>query len=174
MIPGLSYGEIEMALAPNTGRPGYYCNWVHVIHTADKGKCAFTSLFEAGEVFPVPVAHAEGRFVAENRGLIEKLEKNGQIVLKYCTSDGEIEEEYPVNPNGSSANIAGICSPAGNVFALMPHPERAAWLRQVPDSLGDGYAVARQGAYGDSQVMLEPGPGRKIFESMRVYLENKV
>ena len=172
IIPGVMPGELEMALAPNTGRSGYYCNWVHVIHTTKKGKCTFTCLFEKEEVFPIPVAHAEGRFVTEKEGLIEKLQANGQIVLKYCTLDGRIESSFPVNPNGSFYNIAGICNPAGNVFALMPHPERATWLRQIPDNLGDEYAGAKQAAYGNSQKMLDAGPGRKIFESMRTYLES--
>ena len=171
IIPGIVPGELEMALAPNTGTSGYYCNWVHLIHTAGKGRCAFTCLFEEGEIFPVPVAHAEGKFVTEKKDLIEKLKANNQIVLKYCTPDGEIENKFPVNPNGSFENIAGICNPAGNVFALMPHPERAAWLRQVPDSLGDEYAKSKQSAYGNSKEMSGSGPGRKFFESMRKYLE---
>ncbi len=171
IIPGLKPGELEMALAPNTGRSGYYCNWVHVIHATGKGRCAFTCLFEEDEVIPIPVAHAEGRFVTEKEGLIEKLGANGQIVLRYCTPEGKTESSFPVNPNGSFDNIAGICNPSGNVFALMPHPERATWLRQVPDNLGDEYAKAKQAAYGNCQKMLDPGPGRRIFESMRVYLE---
>jgi len=172
IIPGVMPGELEMALAPNTGRSGYYCNWIHVIHSAGEKKCAFTSLFREGEVFPVPVAHAEGRFVTEKEGLIEQLEDNGQVVLKYCTPGGEIDSNFPVNPNGSSANIAGICNPAGNVFALMPHPERAAWLRQVPDNLGDEYAKAKQSVYGNFQKMTGAGPGRKFFDSMKKYLES--
>lgn len=172
MIPGIKAGELEMALAPNTGWSGYYCNWVHVIHSTGKGKCAFTCLFEEGEVFPIPVAHAEGRFVTEKRDLIQALNRNGQVVLRYSTVDGEIDNRFPVNPNGSTDNIAGICNPAGNVFALMPHPERAAWLRQIPDDIGDDYAKVKQGAYGDSCRMTEPGPGGKMFGSMKAYLED--
>jgi phosphoribosylformylglycinamidine synthase I len=173
MIPGISAGELEMALAPNTGWSGYYCNWVHVIHSAKKGKCAFTCLFGEGEVFPIPVAHAEGRFVTEKENLIRKLHDNGQIVLRYSTFEGKIEGRFPVNPNGSTENIAGICNPSGNVFALMPHPERASWLRQVPDDIGDKYGELKQKSYGDAKKMTEPGPGGKMFESMRLYLETK-
>jgi phosphoribosylformylglycinamidine synthase len=172
MIPGVNPGELEMALAPNAGTSGYYCNWVHVVHSTQKGKCAFTCLFEKSEVFPIPVAHAEGRFVTRKKELIESLDSNGQIVLRYSTADGKVEDRFPVNPNGSTDNIAGICNPSGNVLALMPHPERAAWLRQVPDDTGDEYAEAKRAAYGNWQRMTEAGPGRKIFESMREYLED--
>ena len=171
MIPGLTRGELEMALAPNLGTSGYYCNWVYVTHSVRKGKCAFTCLFEEGDVFPIPVAHAEGRFVTERKDLIERLRDNGQIVLRYSTCDGRVEDRFPVNPNGSTDSIAGICNPSGNVFALMPHPERAVWLRQIPDDISGEYAEAKQSAYGNFQKMSEAGPGRKMFESMREYLD---
>ena len=76
----------------------------------------FTTAYRKGELVHIPVAHGEGRFVAAP-GTIEELEASGRVVLRYA--DGG-------NPNGSSADIAGICSSDGNVVGIMPHPERVA------------------------------------------------
>lgn len=70
----------------------------------------------------IPIAHGEGRFYANNNTL-EYLEKNNQIIFKYCTKEGEIENS--ANPNGAENNIAGIQNIQGNVYGMMPHPERA-------------------------------------------------
>ena len=73
-------------------------------------------------VLKIPVAHGEGRFYADNATL-DKLEANGQVIYRYCDENGNITSE--ANPNGSMRNIAGISNAAGNVFGMMPHPERA-------------------------------------------------
>lgn len=73
-------------------------------------------------VLKIPVAHGEGRFYADNATL-DKLEANGQVIYRYCDENGNITSES--NPNGSLRNIAGISNAAGNVFGMMPHPERA-------------------------------------------------
>jgi len=73
-------------------------------------------------VLEIPIAHNEGNYFA-NKDLINELEDNNQIVLQYCDSAGNITEQC--NPNGSIKNIAGIINKKGNVFGLMPHPERA-------------------------------------------------
>ena len=70
----------------------------------------------------IPIAHGEGRYYADEQTL-NKLEQNGQVVLRYCNEDGEVVPE--ANPNGSVRNIAGICNEGRNVFGMMPHPERA-------------------------------------------------
>ncbi|MBN8787456.1 MAG: phosphoribosylformylglycinamidine synthase subunit PurQ [Terrimonas sp.] len=75
-----------------------------------------------GIVSKIPVAHGEGRFYADNATL-DELEDNGQVIYRYCDENGNITPE--ANPNGSLRNIAGISSAAGNVFGMMPHPERA-------------------------------------------------
>ena len=76
-----------------------------------------------GQAIKIPIAHGEGRFFADDITL-EELEKNNQIIFKYCDKNGNISDES--NPNGSLANIAGICNKNKNVFGMMPHPERAA------------------------------------------------
>jgi len=75
-----------------------------------------------GRVLKIPIAHGEGRYHADPQTL-EALEKNRQIIYRYCTADGEVTDES--NPNGSTLNIAGICNETRNVFGMMPHPERA-------------------------------------------------
>ena len=70
----------------------------------------------------IPIAHGEGRFFASDE-VLKEIENNNQVIYRYCTADGEINAE--ANPNGTTNNIAGIKNKAGNVFGMMPHPERA-------------------------------------------------
>ena len=72
----------------------------------------------------MPIAHGEGRFTTKDKDLIHELRKNDQIAFSYSDGDGTISEAPIITPNGSLYAIAGICNPAGNVVALMPHPER--------------------------------------------------
>jgi phosphoribosylformylglycinamidine synthase subunit PurQ / glutaminase len=70
----------------------------------------------------IPIAHGEGRYYADDKTL-DLIEKNNQVLYRYCDEEGNINEQ--ANPNGASRNIAGISNNAGNVFGMMPHPERA-------------------------------------------------
>jgi len=85
----------------------------------------------------VPIAHGEGKFAfapdtAEED--LKRLEAAGQIVFRYVKPDGSpAGGEFPYNPNGSIADIAGICNERGNVFGMMPHPENAIDPLQAPD-----------------------------------------
>lgn len=73
-------------------------------------------------VYKIPIAHGEGRYHADEN-VLNDLERNGQILYRYCNEVGEVVKE--ANPNGSARNIAGVCNPTRNVFGMMPHPERA-------------------------------------------------
>lgn len=70
----------------------------------------------------IPIAHGEGRYYASDE-VLQQLEANNQVIYRYCSQDGDINEES--NPNGTVFNIAGICNEGRNVFGMMPHPERA-------------------------------------------------
>jgi len=100
---------------------GFYHDWVYLSNAADKGRSPFNN-FE--EMTRMPVAHAEGRFVMDEE-ILKELQENDQIVFLYTDASGKVDKEYPINPNGSYENIAGLCNKAGNVLAMMPHPERA-------------------------------------------------
>ena len=73
-------------------------------------------------IFKIPIAHGEGRYYADEKTL-DHLEANGQVIFRYCDENGNIVPE--ANENGAIRNIAGICNAERNVFAMMPHPERA-------------------------------------------------
>ena len=80
---------------------------------------SFLQELNNGDILNIPIAHHDGNFYIDNDGLKE-LQDNNQILLKYCTKDGNIS-----GVNGSVEDIAGICNKEKNIFGLMPHPERA-------------------------------------------------
>jgi phosphoribosylformylglycinamidine synthase len=88
----------------------------------ENNSLVWTKNYQFQEVLTLPIAHGEGRYYADEETL-KQLEDNEQIVFRYCSANGEINQEN--NPNGSCENIAGICNKKGNVLGMMPHPERA-------------------------------------------------
>jgi len=82
----------------------------------------WTQHYSSQQVITLPIAHGEGRYYAD-ADTLKALEDNGQVLFRYCTSEGEVNDIS--NPNGSLDNIAGITNQAGNVLGMMPHPERA-------------------------------------------------
>jgi phosphoribosylformylglycinamidine synthase len=109
-------------------------------------QCVFLQGIEGLEL---PVAHAEGKFVPRNSQILEQLERDAQVVLRY-SGNGAGPVAYPDNPNGSVGDVAGICDTTGRVFGLMPHPERfidpiqhPQWTRKLRISEGDGLAIFR-------------------------------
>jgi phosphoribosylformylglycinamidine synthase len=82
-----------------------------------------TGRIDPNRAYKIPIAHAEGRYYADEATL-RKLEEHDQVLFRYCTEQGSITPA--ANPNGSLLNIAGICNAGRNVFGMMPHPERAA------------------------------------------------
>jgi phosphoribosylformylglycinamidine synthase len=171
LIPGIRPGTVEMALAPNRHDPahriaGFCCRWVRLKVAAPPRRCVFTTEFAEGEVFPIPIAHGEGRFTTSDPDVAAQLVENRQVVLQYCDEAGETGDDPSVNPNGALLNAAGICSPDGNVMGMMPHPERASFLRQVPFEIGGPWSDRRLAAQGDGETLLGEGPGRAIFRGL--------
>jgi phosphoribosylformylglycinamidine synthase subunit PurQ / glutaminase len=82
-----------------------------------------TRYLDVDKAYKIPVAHGEGRFFADDSTLKE-ITENGQVMFRYCDAFGVVSDQY--NCNGSLMNIAGISNRDGNVFGMMPHPERAA------------------------------------------------
>ena len=164
-IPGLRPGEVELALATNRmpGREGYFTQWSHLKVEPSSSSWLGT---KAGEVLPVPFAHGEGRFTSRREGLFEELSAAGQIVLRYCDAEGRVNGDWPVTPNGSLEAAAGLCNPEGNVLAMMPHPERSAWLGQVPEELEGPGGEHRREAGGDWTRLRGDGPGMTVLKAM--------
>ena len=92
--------------------------WVHL--RADSGKCVF---LPPGEIITLPIAHGEGKFAPRDEQMLQRLRKQDQVALRYVDARGE-SGPYPINPNGSADDVAGLCDPSGRVMGLMPHPER--------------------------------------------------
>ena len=99
----------------------FRCRWTHV--RVESAASPFMAHYQHGQVLLMPIAHGDGNYVADPETL-SRMRDNGQIVLRYCNAAGAVTPA--ANPNGSVENIAGVCNEAGNVFALMPHPERCA------------------------------------------------
>jgi phosphoribosylformylglycinamidine synthase I len=100
----------------------------------------FTSELSSGNVLKMPIAHGEGNYFADEATL-DQLERNRQIVFRYCDEEGRVTRES--NPNGSARNIAGICNEGRNVMGMMPHPERCSeMLLGNADGLGVFKSIA--------------------------------
>lgn len=119
----------------------FVCRYVQL--KTESNQTPFTSRIPAGKVLRIPVAHGDGNYTIDAKGL-EDLKRNNQIIFRYCDPDGKITEDS--NPNGSVENIAGICNRARNVLGMMPHPERS------------------------SEACMGSTDGLAIFESMREFL----
>jgi phosphoribosylformylglycinamidine synthase len=136
----------ESGLVPGTftinAYPKFICMWVYL--RVENAATPFTSEFKKGDVIRIPIAHAEGRYVAP-AGTIASLNKGGRIAFRFCDKNGKITQE--ANPNGATGNITGLLSNKGNVLAMMPHPERA------------------------SEDVLGSTDGKKIFDSMIRHIE---
>jgi phosphoribosylformylglycinamidine synthase len=112
--------------------------------------CGEQCVFLRGiEQMYLPIAHAEGKFVARDQATLERLDAAGQLVLRYTqpTDLNACEVPYPYNPNGAQLNVAGLCDETGRIFGLMPHPERhidptqhPQWTRERRES-GDGLKI---------------------------------
>ncbi|MFH1742398.1 MAG: phosphoribosylformylglycinamidine synthase I [bacterium] len=173
LVPGLHPGKVEMALATNlmrrdgrVVRHGHHCHWINLRHESREGRTPFTQGIAAKQVLPMTISHGEGRFTCRDESVWRTLEENDQIVWRYSDDDGDLHDDFPINPNGSWGSVAGICNVEGNVLAMMPHPERAFFIRQIPSAWGTEWGNKRRTAVGDRQAMEAPGPGRILFESL--------
>jgi phosphoribosylformylglycinamidine synthase len=113
-------GLLPGALMRNVGLK-YVCKPVQV--RVENAETPFTNACAQGEVLTIPIGHMEGNYFCDSETL-EELHGDHRVVFRYCSPAGEINAA--ANPNGSLENIAGICSPGGNVVGMMPHPERSA------------------------------------------------
>jgi len=136
----------EAGLVPGVFTLNAYPKFIsrHVNLRVENTTSPFTMLYREGEVIRIPIAHAEGRYVAPP-GEIERLNREKRVAFRFCDEQGNVGPES--NPNGSIESITGILSENRNVLAMMPHPERA------------------------SEAVLGSEDGVKIFNSMIAYIE---
>jgi phosphoribosylformylglycinamidine synthase subunit PurQ / glutaminase len=127
-------GLLPGALLCNCGLR-FLCRQVHV--RVENNDTPFTCAAERGQILKMPIAHVGGSYFCDEKTLAS-LERNGQIVFRYTSADGR--DDGAGNPNGSLANIAGICNRERNVAGLMPHPERAV---EEPLGSADGLVIFR-------------------------------
>jgi phosphoribosylformylglycinamidine synthase len=127
ILPGNSK-ENQSTLTFN--KQGHFeCRWVNLKPVSQT--CIWTNGLD--EIITCPIAHGEGNFQTSDQSLISNLQSLDQIALTYIHADGaSANGEYPINPNGSMLDIAGICNPQGNVLGLMPHPENHIYSWQHP------------------------------------------
>jgi phosphoribosylformylglycinamidine synthase I len=149
LVPGLENNKAGMALTENkrvaNGKilgTGYYNAWVHMRLSEQYQRNAFTRHLTPTTVLHIPVAHGEGRFVMTD-ALLNEIKQQGLNVFQYCDQEGRIIDSFPVNPNGSLSNIAAISNKAGNVMAMMPHPERTLNGDAIFHSMRDYIAEGR-------------------------------
>jgi len=161
LVPGLESGAVEVALAANRfpGRRGYHSRWVGL--EGVPGTC--TPFVEGLQgTFPLPIAHAEGRFTHSDPEYFADLAAAGLVALRYAALGGRSDG----NPNGSLLDAAGLTNRRGNVLAMMPHPERAAQLRHVPEDLPHRWALLRRAAAGDAEALEAAGPGAFLLRRL--------
>lgn len=118
----LESGLLPGAMLKNTSLR-FICRFVHI--RAENQNTPFSNQCQKGKALKIPIAHSDGNYFIPPDGLKE-LEKNNQIVFRYCDEKGNVTPQ--ANPNGSLENIAGICNQGKNVLGMMPHPERASEL----------------------------------------------
>ena len=164
LVPGGEGGSVDMALAKNhiPGREGYLSRWVHVRPGSASG-CFFTDGLE--EPFAVPMAHGEGRFLTRDAQLATHYEDPSRRALYYCAPDGSPADGFPANPNGALHDLAGVAGLDGQVLAFMPHPERAAWLWQVPEDLPGVWGERRREASRSYASLNGDGPGMALLRA---------
>ena len=153
--------NLEVALGPNQTQDslcGFICDWVYVKPMRPKEN-KWTCLFEESDCLPIPINHAEGRFV-----LSESAQKTyaSHTHFVYCDAMGHVCPES--NPNGSFANLAGLSNPFGNILGMMPHPERASFIKQIPTWLISPFSDMKRHF---SQVN---GPWEKLFLALKASL----
>jgi phosphoribosylformylglycinamidine synthase I len=136
LAPGASAGVASGYRPRNDGvtltfnAQGHFeCRWVTLKPISEN--CIWTNGLD--ELIECPVAHGEGNFQMSELFPLSSFLESDQIALTYTTANGSrANGEYPINPNGSLLDIAGICNPQGNVLGLMPHPENHIHPHQHP------------------------------------------
>lgn len=155
LVPG--YGSIRRptaAFTPNADGGRYLCTHAYVKLVVDPARLPVLAGLPSASVIPMWVSHGEGRLQAAPDELA-RLEADGHVAFVYCDAAGN----RIAAPNGSALDAAALTNVAGNVLALMPHPERDAWTFMQRDG------AVRSAARGDAAAMLAPSGGMQLFHA---------
>ncbi|MFY9778912.1 MAG: phosphoribosylformylglycinamidine synthase I [Candidatus Baltobacteraceae bacterium] len=157
LAPGLD-GEVrpQAGFAKNAPLGKFRSTHVYVKLAAAPPRCAITASLPPDAVLPAWASHCEGRLAAQPATL-ERIAREGNVTFVYCDARGEATPGAV--PNGSALGAAGLTNRAGNVLALMPHPERDGWTFMHHDA-------RREAARGATAAMLAPSGGIALFESL--------
>ena len=167
LLPGFehNYKERRVALTANSSG-NFIDSWV-TLKINIKSPCVFTRDISH---LDLPVRHGEGNFFATAAD-IERLFKENQVVMQYAGEYGEAADgKWPLNPNGSLGDIAGICDPSGRIFGLMPHPEAFHDISNHPDWTRKKETLLREGKGIESYE----GDGIKIFRNGIEYIRKEI
>jgi phosphoribosylformylglycinamidine synthase I len=167
LLPGFdrNYQQRRVALTCNdTGN--FIDTWVN-LRINPGSPCIWTKGISRIEL---PVRHGEGKFYASNDDM-DRLIREDQIVAQYADADGNpAEAQWPLNPNGSLMDIAGICDPTGRVFGLMPHPEAFHHYTNHPD-----WTRKKESLHKDGKRMeIREGDGVRIFRNAVEYAKEAI
>ncbi len=167
LLPGFEgkYDDRRVALIANESG-NFIDTWVHLKINPDT-PCVFTRGMSQIEL---PVRHGEGHLYADDE-VIEELFNKGMVVMQYADERGnDANRRWPLNPNGSLRDIAGICDPTGRIFGLMPHPEAFHHLTNHPDWPATKEMLARQGKTFEDKE----GAGIQIFRNAVEYVKRNL
>ena len=144
---------------------GFRDAWVHLKIDPDS-KCIFTKGIDK---LYLPIRHGEGKFIPADKNALERLWKNGHVVLQYADANYRPSMQFPMNPNGSVDSIAGICDETGRVFGLMPHPEAFNHVTNHPH-----YAKISQDYRRKGKPLPEEGDGIRVWRNAVEYAREKL
>lgn len=139
---------------------GFRDSWVH-LKVNTESKCVFTK--GMSELYS-PIRHGEGKFIPGDEKVLERLWKNGHVVMQYADQNHNPTMEFPMNPNGSTDAIAGICDETGRVFGMMPHPEAFNHITNHPH-----YTRLLEQSRRNKKPLQEEGDGIRIWRNAVEY-----
>jgi phosphoribosylformylglycinamidine synthase len=166
LLPGLDRDYRSRSVALTWNDCGNFRDqWVHLAGNPDS-PCVFTRGLDR---LDLPVRHGEGKFVAD-QATLARLVAGNQVVFRYADALGNPAcGAFPLNPNGSVYDIAGICDPTGRVFGLMPHPEAYNHVTNHPDWAREREALRRLGKESGGVET----PGIRLFRNAVDYLRSR-
>ncbi len=162
LAPGFggTYEARPTASFTHNAQRAFLCRAVHVQLAVEPRRCALTAALPRSIVLPMWASHGEGRLAA-HPDVLAQLEAKNHVVFRYSDERGNPIEA----PNGSALAAAAITNEAGNVLAIMPHPERSNVLFQQV------WSPQRRAAWGNREQILSPAGGHAFFTAFAAALK---